>query len=115
MFSSDRNIETIGELMEELKHYVGLQGEYLKLDVVDKVVRLITALIMGVILLGLLGAALIYLSFAAALALQPVVGASCAFLIIAALYLFVLLLFIIFRHQWIERPLVRLLAGILMH
>lgn len=40
MFSNDRNIETIGELVEELKHYVGLQSEYLKLDVVDKVVRL---------------------------------------------------------------------------
>ena len=44
MFSSDKNVETIGQLVEVLKHYIGLQSEYMKLDVVDKVVRLITAI-----------------------------------------------------------------------
>ncbi len=42
MFSNDKNVETIGQLIEVLKHYIGLQSEYLKLDVVDKVVRLLT-------------------------------------------------------------------------
>ena len=37
-----------------LKHYIGLQSEYLKLDVVDKVVRLLTVITMTVVLLGLL-------------------------------------------------------------
>ena len=44
MFSTDKNIETIGQLVEVLKHYIGLQNEYLRLDVIEKVVRLITAL-----------------------------------------------------------------------
>ena len=44
MFSSDKNIETIGQLVEVIRHYVGLQNEYLRLDVIEKVVRLITAL-----------------------------------------------------------------------
>ena len=44
MFSNDKNVETIGQLVEVLKHYIGLQTEYVKLDVVDKVVRLLTAL-----------------------------------------------------------------------
>ena len=43
MFSNDKNVETIGQLVETIKHYIGLQKEYLKLDVVDKVVRLLTA------------------------------------------------------------------------
>ena len=42
MFSSDKNVETIGQLVETLKHYIGLQKEYVKLDVIDKVVRLLT-------------------------------------------------------------------------
>ena len=40
MLSSDKNVETIAQLIEVLKHYLGLQTEYVKLDVVDKVVRL---------------------------------------------------------------------------
>ena len=66
MFSNDKNVETIGQLVEVLKHYIGLQTEYVKLDVVDKVVRLLTAITMTVVLVGLLVIALIYLSFALA-------------------------------------------------
>ena len=66
MFSNDKNVETIGQLVEVLKHYIGLQSEYMKLDVVDKVVRLLTAITMTVVLLGLFLIAIIYLSFAAA-------------------------------------------------
>lgn len=114
MFSNDKNIETIGQLVEVVKHYIGLQSEYLKLDVVEKVVRVLAALTMGVVLLGLLLLALIYLSFAAAYALEPFVGSAQAFFIIAAFYLFLLVLFVIFRHQWIEKPLVKFLASLLM-
>ena len=53
MFSNDKNVETIGQLVETIKHYIGLQKEYLKLDVVDKVVRLLTAFTITLVLLGL--------------------------------------------------------------
>ena len=49
MFSNDKNIETIGQLVDVIKHYVGLQNEYLRLDVIEKVVRLITALIIAAV------------------------------------------------------------------
>ena len=42
MLSSDKNVESIAQLIEVLKHYLGLQTEYVKLDVIDKVVRLLT-------------------------------------------------------------------------
>lgn len=54
MFSNDKNVETIGQLVETIKHYIGLQKEYLKLDVVDKVVRLLTAFTITLVLVGLL-------------------------------------------------------------
>ena len=114
MFSNDKNVETIGQLVEVLQHYIGLQTEYVKLDVVDKVVRLLTALTMTVVLLGLLVLALIYLSFALAYGLAPMVGTAGGFCIVAGLYLFILVLFVVFRHQWIEKPLVKFLASILM-
>lgn len=114
MFSNDKNVETIGQLVEVLKHYIGLQTEYVKLDVVDKVVRLLTAITMTVVLVGLLVIALIYLSFALAYGLGEWVSNTWGFSIVAGLYLFILVIFVIFRHQWIERPLVRFLASILM-
>ena len=114
MFANDKNVETIGQLVEVLKHYIGLRTEYLKLDVVDKVVRLLTALAMSVVLIGLLVVALIYLSFALAYGLGSYVGTAWGFCIVAGIYLFILFLFVAFRHQWIEKPLVKFLASILM-
>ena len=97
MFSNDRNIETIGQLVEVLKHYIELQKESMKLDVVEKIVHLITAVTISAIIVVLVILALIYLSFA-------------AFSIVGCCYLFMLILCVIFRHQWIEKPLVRFLA-----
>ena len=74
MFASDKNVETIGQLVEVLKHYIGLQTEFVKLDVVDKVVRLLTALTITVVLVGLLVIALIYLSFALAFGIGTYLG-----------------------------------------
>lgn len=114
MFSNDQNIETIGQLVETLKHYIGLQKEYVKLGTVEKTVRILTAIAMVAIIGVLLVFTLIFLSFAAAFALGPVVGQVAAFSIIAAVYFIVLLLFLIFRKQWIEKPLVRFLANLLL-
>jgi hypothetical protein len=41
-------------------------------------------------------------------------GFTKAFLIVAILHLLIFILFIIFRKTWIEKPLVRILAGILL-
>ena len=114
MFSNDRNIETIAQLIEVLKHYIGLQTKYMKLDVIDKVVRLMTVATMTVVLSFLVFVALIYLSFGAVYAMEPVVGTAGAFFIIAGFYILAFALCIVFRKQWIEKPIVRVLANILM-
>jgi preprotein translocase subunit SecF len=114
MFSNDQNIETIGQLVDTLKHYVGLQKEYVKLGAIEKTVRILTSIAMVAILGLLLVFILIFLSFAAAFALGPIVGQVAAFVIIAAVYVIVLLFFLIFRKQWIEKPLVRFLANLLL-
>lgn len=114
MFSNDQNIETIGQLVDTLKHYVGLQKEYVKLGAIEKTVRILTSIAMVAILGLLLVFILIFLSFAAAFALGPIVGQVAAFVIIAAVYVIVLLFFLIFRKQWIEKPLVHFLANLLL-
>lgn len=114
MFSTDKNIETIAQLIEAVRHYIGLQTKYMKLDVIDKIVRLLTALVMVAILSLLLFLGLIYLSFAAVYALEPITGTAGAFACVAGAYFIVLMLCVMFRKQWIERPLVRFLASLLM-
>lgn len=115
MFSTDKNIETIAELIEAVKNYIGLQTKYAKLDVIEKIVRLLTALTMLAVLLLLLFIGLIYLSFATAYALAPLIGTALAFACVAGGYFVMLFLCMIFRKRRIERPLVKFLAGLLMN
>ena len=115
MFSNDKNIETIGQLVEVLKHDIGLRAEYTKLDVVDKVVWLLTAAGMVMLVAGFLLLILISLSLAGGYSLASWIGnMPLAFCIVAGVYLLILLLVILFRHKWIERPLVHFLAGLLL-
>lgn len=114
MFSNDQNIETIGQLVDVLKHYAGLQKEYLKLGTVEKTVRILTVIAMTAILGLLLVFVLAFLSFAAVSALAPCAGQAGACAIVAGIYFVVFLLFIAFRKQWIEKPLVRFLSELLL-
>jgi hypothetical protein len=114
MLSSDKNVETIAELVEVLKHYLGLQKEYLKLDVIDKVVRLLTATALAILFFLLIIAVLLFVSLGVGFWLSQYTGFAGAFFIIAAIHLGLLLLFVLFRKSWIERPLVRFLARLFM-
>lgn len=114
MFSSDKNIEIIGQLIKLLKHSIGLQGEYLKLDVMEKTVRIITALLLFAILTLIVIAILFFLSLSAALAMGQAIGYPAAFGMIGAFYILVFILFAIFRKSWIEKPLIRFITNLLM-
>ena len=52
--------------------------------------------------------------FAAAYALSSALGMVGAFAMVAGFYLLVLVLLIMFRKQWIERPVVKFLASLLI-
>lgn len=114
MLSSDKNVETVRQLIEALRHYVSTEKEYLKFDVIDKVVRLCTAFTLGVAVLMLVCAVLFYLSFAVVFWMQPSLGTACSFAVVAFFFLVLLVLLVAFRKPWIERPFVRMLARILL-
>ena len=114
MLSSDKNVESIAQLVESVRNYVGLQGEYLKLDAIQKIVRLVTALTLTIVLLLLGIAFLFYLSFACVYWLEPLTGTALAFFLIAIFFLALLILVFLNRRTWIERPLVRFLADVLI-
>lgn len=114
MFSNDKNIETIAQLVEEIKSYIGLKVEYTKLDAAEKIVRLLTVFTLTVVAFIIIMIMLLHLSFAAAYLLAPLVGGmGAAFCILTLLYLLLLVLLFVFRKKWIERPLVRFITSIL--
>lgn len=114
MLSSDKNVESIVQLVEVVKRYIGLQGEYLKLDVIEKLVRLATAVTIAVVFLILGVAVLFCLSFAAIYLMAPMTGMALAFVIVAAIFFVLLCVVSIKRKEWIERPLVHFLANTLL-
>ncbi len=114
MFSSDKNINTIGRLVEVLRHYLKLQGEYVKLGAIDKTVRLVTALIIVAVLSLIIILVLIFLSLAAVVALASIVGYAWAFCIAGIFYFAAFVVFMLFKKQLIEKPLVKFLTTLLM-
>ena len=115
MLSSDKNVETIAQLIEVLKHYLGLQSEYVKLDVIDKVVRFLTVTSLAILFFMFVIAILMFFSFAIACWLATWIGMAKAFLIVSGIHLILLFLFIIFRKEWIEKPLVRFFVSLFLH
>ena len=115
MLSSDKNVETIAQLIEVLKHYLGLQSEYVKLDVIDKVVRFLTATALTILFFMFIIAILMFFSFAMACWLATWIGVAKAFLIVSGIHILLFILFFIFRKDWIEKPLVRFFVSLFLH
>jgi lipopolysaccharide export LptBFGC system permease protein LptF len=114
MLSSDKNVETFAQLIEVLKHYLGLQTEYVKLDVVDKVVRLLTAAALAILFFFILIAVLMFFAFALAYWLATFTGTALAFLIVGLVHLLLFIVVFSFRKTWIQKPLVHFLATLLL-
>ncbi len=114
MLSSDKNVESIAQLIEVLKHYLSLNTEYAKLTVIDKVVRLLTAVALAVLFIIIIVAVLLFFWFGVTFWLSEWIGMPWAFFTVAAIHLAALILFFVFRKAWIERPLVQFLADLLM-
>ncbi|MBR1548293.1 MAG: phage holin family protein [Prevotella sp.] len=115
MLSSDKNVENMAQLVEAIKEYLGYQKEFLKLDIIEKVVQLVTALTLTIVLVILGVAVLFYLSFAIVYWIEPLTGIAWAFFIVALSFLLLLALVFLFRKPWIERPLVQFLANTLLN
>lgn len=114
MLSSDRNVDSIGRLIEALKDYFLLQKEYVRYDAVEKLVKLFSMLAVSVIVFTLVILILFYLSFAAVYSMAPLIGEAWAYGVVALFFLVLLIVVVVNRKDWIEKPLVKALAGILL-
>lgn len=114
MFSNDQNIEYIAQFVEEVKRWFDLRTKYTRLTVVDKIVRIITSLILIMAISVILVLFLFFISYAAANFLGKVFeSVPLGFLFVGCVYLLMLIIVYSARHVLIERPLVRFLMNIL--
>lgn len=115
MFANENSINNLESLVKEIKKYIGLQGEYLRFDVVEKLTVLLSTLILILVLTILGMMALFYFSFMLVYALVPIVGSIIgSYAIIGGVILLLALLVYRMRKQWIFQPIVNFLARLFL-
>lgn len=115
MFANDKSIDNITELFKEVKKYLKLQGEYVKLDLVEKLTILLSTLTLIFVLIILGTMAAFYLSFMLVYVLASATGSLVAgYAIIGGIL--ILLAFIIYRlrQKLIFQPMVNFLARLFL-
>ena len=115
MFAYDKSIDNLTELFKEVKKYLKLQGEYAKLDLVEKLTILLSTLTLIFVLIILGTMAAFYLSFMLVYVLASATGSLVAgYAIIGGIL--ILLAFIIYRlrQKLIFQPMVNFLARLFL-
>ena len=103
------------QLYSEVKKYIELQTEYVKVEFVEKLTILLSTLLIIAVVLILAITCLFYMFFAIAYALEPILGSlAMSFGIISGLYLVLIFLFYLFRKQLVINPLVKLLSNLFL-
>lgn len=116
MFANDKSIDNLQQLFAELKKYVELQKDYVKLDIVEKLTILLSTLILILVLLVLGMIALFYLSFTLAYVLESHVGGlMVSYGIISGCIMALIVLIAIFRKRLIIQPMVHFLANLFLN
>lgn len=116
MFGTDKTIDNLQALFTEVKHYVDLQKDYVKLDITHKLTVLLSTLILILILVVLGMIALFYLSFTLAYILEPHVGGLVnSYAIITVGILLIGGIIYGCRQRLIIQPLTTFLANLLLN
>ena len=115
MFANDKSIDNLEALFKEIRKSIELQGQYLKLDLVEKLTILLSTLILSLLLVILGMMALFYFSFMLVYAIAPLVGSLIGgYAVIGGIVLILALLIYQKRKQLIFQPMVNFLARLFL-
>ncbi len=108
-------MENFQQLYDDIKKYVSLQTEYVKVEFVEKLTILLSTLLIIMLVLILAITGLFYLFFSFAYALVPLVGSiALAFALVSGLYLLLIILIFVFRKTFIINPMTRFLSKLFL-
>ena len=115
MFDNDKSIDNLQQIFAEVKRYLELQKEYAMLDIVEKLIIILSTLISIFVFLTLAMIALLYLSFTFAHLMAPYVGGlQGSYAIITGIIILLIIIVIILRKRLIVQPLTNFLAKLLL-
>lgn len=115
MINTPETADNFQQLYEDVKKYVFLQTEYIKVEFVEKLAILLSTLLIVTLLIVLAIIALFYLFFSLAYTIEPMVGSlSASFAIIAGIYLILMGLLYMYRKQLIITPMVKFLSNLFL-
>lgn len=116
MSTTDNGTSGFRQLFSEVKEYLELRAEYAKLEAMEKLTMLISGLLLIFVLIFLGMTTLLYLSFALAYLLEPLVGSlPLSFVIVAGISLLLITLVVFFRKSLIVQPMLRFLARLFLN
>ena len=111
----DKTKDSVQQLISEVKVYLELQKEYVRLELVEKLTILLSTLILVLILIVLSMVALFYFSFTMAYVLAPVLGGlKMSFGLITLCLAGLIILIYRQRNPLIIRPMVKFLASVFL-
>jgi len=115
MIHPQEPVENFQQLYDDVKKYVFLQTEYIKVEFVEKLTILLSTLLITTLIIVLAVIALFYLFFSLAYALVPVLGSiSVCFGIISGVYVLLIGLLILLRKRIVINPLVKFLSNLFL-
>ncbi len=115
MFANDKSIDNLESLFKEIKNYIELQGQYIKLDLIEKLTILLSTLILILLLIILGMMALFYFSFMLVYTLAPLVGSlTGGYAVIGGGILLLALCIYSMRKKLIFQPMVHFLARLFL-
>ena len=115
MFSGDKNIKTIEELVAEIKNYFELQKKYVGLECVSKLVILLSALILGMIMFLIGAVAFILIAFCMASLVGDLTGSlTLGYASVAAFFVVLAIVVYVNRSRWITTPIVNFLGNLFL-
>ena len=104
MFADDKSIENMQQLFIEFKKYLELQKEYTKLEVTEKLSKLLSTLLL-----------VLLVSFTLVYILAPLVGGlMMSFALITCFHILLIVLLVLFRKKLIIDPTVKLIAELFL-
>lgn len=115
MLADDHTIDTLQQLVKELRTYLALQKQYARLELAEKLSILLSTLIVVLVALLLGVVVLFHLSFALAHLLAPSVGGlGTAFALIGLLILAFIFVLVLLRQRLIVQPVVRFISKLFL-
>ncbi|MDE6612447.1 MAG: phage holin family protein [Muribaculaceae bacterium] len=114
MTNTDETAGTIRNLSATVAQYIRLLIEDTRLNVAEKLTRLLSAIALSALLTIVGTVALVFISIAVGFALAEIVPPLWSFIIVAGFYIVVLILLITCRTALLVNPIARFISSLLL-